>query len=540
MREAALRGQSSERHMVKRVSALAGLTVTATLSGLIREAVIAFSLGTTATADALAIGIFIADVINTLFLTGGVGFAFVPVIKRVRLSRGDDDARALVAALITRVAVAAIGVTVAGLLLFPAAFRSLGQSLPPTQAVHVALVLRGAIVSVAIMAVASALGAALYGFENFVAAACARLGWNAAVVLSLLLLSRLEIAQRASVALVAASLVAGVITITAMRLRDGRPRWRWDHPELRNVMTGAAPGILAVLIGNLLLGFWERTLLARVGEGSIAIVNYAQRASYMASTLSLAVHTVAFNEIVSALHSGGAQRVRAVVESVLRRTLLLLAPLVAIMITARQPIMALLYERGAFGSQSVQRTAGVFGLYALDVMGVFVFGILLRVLYATERPWAATVPTVVMALVAGASDWLLIRAIGLHAIPIGYGIGILAGICTALVQIRAHLRVQLTPAIVRSTLVSSLLASAGAAVVVLIVRLQSLRGAGFGWELSGHGVQHSLILGALILGETLIVAAVALLCGRLWRMREVSELLADLRSWRGATEQGAT
>jgi putative peptidoglycan lipid II flippase len=249
---------------------------------------------------------------------------------------------------------------------------------------------------------------------------------------------------------------------------------------------------------------------------------------------------VAFNEIVSALQRGGGQRVRAVVGSVLRRTLLLLAPLVAIMITARQPIVALLYERGAFGSLSVERTAGVFGFYALDVMPVFVFGILLRVLYATERPWAATLPTVVMAVVAGLSDWILIRAIGLQAIPVGYGIGIFAGIGAALVQIRMHLGVQLTPAVLRSTLVSSVLASAGAAVVVLIVRWQSTEGTGFGWALSGHGVQHSLILGALILGETLVVATVALFCGRLWGMPEVSELLADLRSWRSTAEQGAT
>src|SRR5205807_5891532 len=107
---------------------------------------------------------------------------------------------------------------------------------------------------------------------------------------------------------------------------------------------------------------------------------------------------------------------------VLRRKLLFLGTLVALMVTARQPIIALLYGRGAFSSDNVHVTAGVFGLYAIAVMGVFVLGILLRVLYAIERPWTASLPTVVMAVVAGIADWLLVRRFGVYAIPVGYGI----------------------------------------------------------------------------------------------------------------------
>src|SRR5689334_14716621 len=151
--------------MLKRVGALASLTLTATLSGLVREAAIAFSLGTTGTADALAVGVFLIDLINTLFLTGGVGYAFVPVIKRVRHISGDPDARALMTALVVRIAVIALLVASVSLLCMNQLVSAFAHSITPTQAEHLTAVLRGAVISVAIMAVASSLGAALYGFE---------------------------------------------------------------------------------------------------------------------------------------------------------------------------------------------------------------------------------------------------------------------------------------------------------------------------------------------------------------------------------------
>lgn len=525
--------------MLKRVSALASLTLTATLSGLVREVAIAFSLGTTATADALAIGIFLIDLVNTLFLTGGVGYAFIPVIKRVRHTTGDPDARQLIMALVARIAVLALLVASITLLFMDPLVSAFAHTMTPTQTEHASAVLRGAIVSVAIMAVASSLGAALYGFENFIAATCARVGWNAAIVLTLLLLSRVRVQDRAAAALIIASVVALCVSVIALR-RLGRPTWSWRHPEMKSVMLGAAPGLLAVLMGNLLLGFWERTLLAQLGEGSIAIVNYALRASYMASTLSLAVHTVAFNEIVAALQVGGVAHVRQLVEKVIRQTLLFLGPVAAIMVIARTPIIALLYGRGAFDAMSVDLTSGVFGLYALDIIPVFLLGILLRVLYATERPWMASVPTLVMAAAGGIADWLLLPGLGARAIPVGYGLGLLAGICTALVQIRILMRIRLAAAVARATAISSALALAGGAVV--FVGSQWTVAAAFirDGRLGGDGLPHLIRLGLVILAETAVVGAVVVACARIWQMRELSDLVADLRARRRATQQVAS
>jgi putative peptidoglycan lipid II flippase len=508
----------------RRAGFLAVLTLLATASGLVREAVVAFSFGTSGTADAMALSVFLIDLVNTLFLTGGVGFAFVPVIKRIRRTHGDVDARRLVTALVSRIAIVALALGCLIAAELPRISSGLMSNPLSPAAAHLLPVLRGGIVAASIMAVGSALAASLYGFERFGTAAFARLGWNITMAAALLGLSVLSPISRAAISLLGASVVALLICAFAFWQGTARAEWRWHHPELRTVLLAAAPGLLALAFGNVLLGGWERALLAKTGVGSIAIVNYAQRASYMASTLSLAVHIVAFNEIVTALQTGGSRAVRDLIEGMLRRVLLVLGPLVAVMITAREPIITILYGRGAFGAESIATTGTVFGLYALDVILVFVMGILLRVLYAIERPWQAALTIVVSSLAAGIADTLLISHFGVSAIPIGYGVGLLVGVIAALLQLRVVIDLRLTSALMRAVRLG-----AGIGLLGGIVVSSMTRGAGDILHRWAAGPSHSVVqvalLSSFVLGQVVVIGGISLLAARVLRVPEALDFL---------------
>ncbi|HVE80289.1 MAG TPA: lipid II flippase MurJ [Gemmatimonadaceae bacterium] len=526
--------------MLKRAGVLAALTLLATASGLAREAVAAYALGTSATADAMAVAVFLVDLVNALFLTGGLGYALVPTIQRLRRTGGDATAHALVGAVVARLVLLAAAICLIALAVPRVAARASLGPVDSAVAAHTIALLRGGLVAVAIMAPAGALGAALYAFDRFGVAAWARLGWNAVAALALIALVSLPPLVRAETALVLASLTALGIVAAAFLGPAVRPTLRLTHPALGTVMAAAAPGVVAVIFGNALLGLWERSLLGQLGPGSISVANYAQRASYAASILSLSVHTVAFNSIVTALHSGGGAAVTHLVGRLLRRTLLLLGPLVAVMVIARVEIVALLYGRGAFDPASVRLTADLFGLFSLDVMLVFIMGLLLRVMYALERPWAAALPTIVSAVIAAAADTALIGRFGERAIPIGYGVGLIAGIGTAVAQIRRLAGVRLLGWIARSAALSAGLALVGGTLAWAGARLLLPGDAESPAGVVGAGWRHAAALGGTVVVNGLLAAAAVLALAAVLRVKEVSELVTWLRDWRDGRQPQVT
>ena len=524
--------------MLKRVGLLAALTLLATMSGLVREVVVAYALGTSRTADFMSVGVFLVDLANTLFLTGGVGFAFVPVIKRLRASHGDADAARLVTSLLVRVTLIALPLSLLIAVLLPAFTASTGVSASAPQAPAI-VVLSAGVVAAGLMTIASSGGASLYGFERFGAAALSRIGWNLTLAASLVALAPLSAEARASVALLLASVGAVMITIVAFERARVRRGWSFRHAELGAVLAGAAPGVVSVLAGNLLLGAWERLLLGRIGVGSIAIVNYAWRASYVASALSLSVHTVAFNEILGALHSGGQRAARDVTERTVGRTLLLLVPLVATMFVGRRDIIALLYGRGAFGPDSVLATATVFGLYTLTVIPIFILGVLLRVLYALERPWHAATPTVALAIAAGVTDAVLVSRLGARAIPVGYCVGLVAGITTSVVLLGRLTSIRMGSVVARAIFMGGCLA-VPAGFVAWFIHTAFAQLHPVGAPRLAAGLSGALWLTASLAVQGLAALLAAIVVAYIAGMPEVREVVDAIRRARRARAQAVS
>lgn len=170
------------------------------------------------------------------------------------------------------------------------------------------------------------------------------------------------------------------------RLLPRRPRLT---PELRRLAIIAAPAMLAggVVQVNLLVG----RQVASHFEGAIAWLSYADRLYQLPlGVVGIAVGVVLLPELSRRLQAGDARGGRHALSRAGEIGLALTVPAAVALAAIPLPIVAVLFERGAFGAQDARATALAVAVYGLG-LPAFVMQKVLQPLYFarhdTRRPF---------------------------------------------------------------------------------------------------------------------------------------------------------
>jgi len=511
----------------RRVSALAALTVAATVAGFIRETTIAYRFGTSIYADALAIAVFLFDCCTSIFLVGGFGLAFVPAVTARRQDFGDADAVGLVAAAGTWLFALTAVVAAIGLVAAPFVVEHAFRPDSPARVAATIGVLRGALPSLVIYAVATGIGAGLYGLDLYNPAALGRVAWNAGIAGTLVVAGGVPPVTAITLGLLVGSAAFAVPPLAALARVGARMRPRLRHQALVPLLRTAAPGIVLISASTILLGSWERFLLAGLSVGSIATVYYALRASQIASTVSLAFHTAAFGDIAKAARPGGDRDAAArLIARVFRQSLLVIVPLACFMAIDREPIIAVLFGRGAFSASAVVATGRLFGIYATATVPVLIVGLVVRVLYAASAAWSGMIVLILASIIAGAVDWSQLARLGEAAIPVGYLVGMVASVIIGAVVMERRLQRPVIRDLTRTLLVSgSLCVVAAGACFAVRVGLVSI-----GLP-PGCSDRAMCAIGRLAVDGPVYVTAFAV-TGIVCNVREIRSAAAWMKQWR--------
>jgi len=148
--------------------------------------------------------------------------------------------------------------------------------------------------------------------------------------------------------------------------------------------------LVPVLLGNSLLQLcliMDRSFFGtQLGEGSAAALSFGGNLFVtITSVFIVAMTTVVFPRLSRFALDRDFAGVRQLLSTAFKILLLILVPYLVLVITYNQEIIALVYERGAFTSQSTQMTAQAFLFYSLAVVGYVGQEIFNRVFYALKK-----------------------------------------------------------------------------------------------------------------------------------------------------------
>jgi len=376
----------NENEVVTRAAGIVGIfTFLSRILGLARDMLIANFFGSGMSADAFFVAFRIPNLLRRLFAEGSFSVAFIPVFTEYLQTRSKKDAFLLARVVSTFLVLILTVVTILGIIFSPLIVRIIAPGFGGMGEKYALTVFLTRIMFPYIFLV-SVLGlfmGILNSLKHFAAPAMAPVFLNLSMIASLLFLAP---SMKTPTVGLAIGVIGGGILQLALQIPflmgkglSFAIKWNPGHPALKRIGMLMLPTIFgsAIYQINQLVG----TLLASLlREGSVSYLYYADRlVQFPLGVFAIAISTAALPSLSREAANGDLARVKETLSHALRLTMFITIPAMVGLIVLRQPIIRLLFQRGAFDSFATGMTSRALlyyslGLWSFAALRVFVSG----------------------------------------------------------------------------------------------------------------------------------------------------------------------
>jgi putative peptidoglycan lipid II flippase len=347
----------------------------------------------------------------------------------------------------------------------------------------------------------------LQALEQFTAPAMVGIPQNLLIILAILFLGPVVGIGGVAIGLLAAGAAQVLIQAPGLAGQGFKYRLALDlkDPGIRRIGRLVLPVVLGTSAGQLGLVV-DRMLASGLPAGSISALNYAQRVSALPfGIFTVAVSTVLYPRLAQAAAGADWEGYRRSLAAGIRAIAFLTLPMMVGLIVLREPIVRVLFERGAFDARGTEATAFALLFFGVGLLTMSLADLLSRAYFAvqdTVTPLLIGVGAVAVNIVL---NLLLIRRLAHGGLALGTSLASLFSAAMLLLLLRRRV-----PGVGRLQTLRSVLVSAGAA-VTMGVAVRWAYPATSNWFRPGFlgGVLH---LGAVIAlgGAVYLVTAVLL------------------------------
>ena len=364
---------SETAKITKAAGVVSAATLLSRVFGLVRDIVIAAFFGAGPAADAFFVAFRIPNLLRRLFAEGSLTISFIPVFTEYLLKRGRDEAFALARSSWWILTMTLVVVSVLGVLLSPLIVKIIAPgfiSSPDKFDLTVLLtrIMFPYIFFIGLVALAMGI---LNTLGHFAAPACSPALLSVAMVSSVLLISpRLE---KPVLGLAVGVMIGGGLQLTlqipflvrrGFRLLVRGPLYHAAIKRIALLMTPAVFGAAVYQI-NILVGTLLATLLP---EGSVSYLYYADRmVQFPLGVFAIALATAVLPSLSKQAAMNDMEGLRSSFSYALRLVFFITIPAMTGLIILREPIISLLFQRGAFDAASSRLTAEAVLYYAVGL-----------------------------------------------------------------------------------------------------------------------------------------------------------------------------
>jgi len=371
-------------------------TAASRVAGLAREVVAAGYYGISGPMSAFTIAFQVPNLIRALFADAALQPAFVPVFTELLGKKDYKEAFRLASTMLLLVTMALGAVTALFILLAPVIMplfapgfegEILDLTVALSQVLFPILVLLG---------VSGIVVGILNSYDRFGAFAISPLFWNLTIILVLVVLEPMFEGQDRIYAYAIGILVGTAVQllIPAWDLRNTPYRFSfsfdWRNPKVRRVLVLMLPVTISLgLINfNLLINSFFGSL---VSEQAPAAIDKAFRIYQLPQGIfSVAIATVLFPTLARFANAGEIDSLRSTMANGMRQILFVLVPAAAAMLVLADPMIRLIYQRGAFDAHETEVVATALFWFAFSLPTNGLFLLLTRTFFSLQRPWVPT------------------------------------------------------------------------------------------------------------------------------------------------------
>ena len=511
---------------VRALATVGGLTGISRILGFVRDILMAAGLGTGPVADAFFVAFRFPNFFRRLFAEGAFNAAFVPQFARRLEADGQDAARAYAESVLAVLLAALLTFTLIAVLAMPWLMHAIapGFADDPAKFADAVQLTRLTFPYLMFMALVALYGGILNSLYKFAAFAAAPVVLNVFFIVALaLVIPWTGAAGRVLAWTVTLAGMAqfGLLVWRARRagIALGLPRPRLS-PEVRRTLRLMGPGVLSA--GALQLNLVVGTIIASWQDEAVSYLYYADRVYQLPlGLIGIAFGVVLLPELSRKLRADDSTAALRALNRGLELAMLLSLPAAVALLTIPQPIIAVLFERGAFDAQSARATAHALAAFALGVPAYVLVKILQPAFYAREdtvRPLRAAVAGVATNITLSLLLFLVLGHVGI-ALATAAAAWVDSGLLALWLRRRGYLRLdnQCWRRLPRMVLASALMG--GALVATHRGLLTPWLDAGPAWAIPALAI---LVLGGAVLYGVLALATGAGELADLRRLRRGS------------------
>ncbi len=378
---------SHETSSVARATGLIALgNISSRVLGLAREMILSYLFGAGSAVDAFKIAIIVPRSLYDLLIGGHVNSALVPVLSDYAGRENRRELWELVNLLLGLVTVALL-IMILGLeILAPLIIRLVGGEASDQTirtATNLLRVTAPALLFLSLFAVVSGM---LYGLKRFRLPAFAATVFNGTIVASTIIFERQLGITAAALGWLIGAVVQLAIQYPDLRDAPLRPKLRGalSHPGVRTIGLLYIPVLASLGLDVLINRPFSYNLASRTGEGNISYMDWATTLiqfphGLVATAISIAVLPTLSQQAARAINEG-LDAFKNTLGFGLRLAITLILPATFGLFVLATPVVALLFQHGAFTASDTDATSLALRLYliglpfaAIDLLLVFAF-----------------------------------------------------------------------------------------------------------------------------------------------------------------------
>jgi putative peptidoglycan lipid II flippase len=509
----------SSRRLARSTAIFSAATGLSRVLGLFREIVAANYFGARGSINAFTVAFQIPNLVRALVADAALSSAFVPVFGEL-LEKGERARAWRVASTVFWLFLLVVGGLTALFVLVAPFLMPLLTTEYEDLTVVLSQILFPLVVLIGLFGIVTGI---LNTYGQFSIPALTPVFWNLAIIVGLVVGVPQADTEEGKLYVYAASIVVGtliqlLLPLPWLRGLDGRLRLVLDvrDPAVRQVFKLMLPVMLGLglinvsaVIGTVVAATWiDATIAPNAIDKAFRVYMLPQ------GMFSVAVATVLFPSLARLAARGDEDGFRDTVSRGLRQINFLLLPAAAASIVLAEPIVRLLYERGAFDPEETTVVAQCLAAFSVGLAFNGMMLMLNRGFFSLQQPWLPTFVALAV-LVVNVALYAWLEKLGAWGIPLAISCANVVGVALLLVALRRRLGSLHVSATARSFLLVSLASVVLAAVSYAV------------WWALDEALGRSLPAQVASVGTALAAGGAAYLgAARLLRLRELAALLS--------------
>ncbi|MEE0776935.1 MAG: murein biosynthesis integral membrane protein MurJ, partial [Bacillota bacterium] len=369
-------------NITKAAAVIVVMNFVAKLLGFVREMAIAGAFGATMYTDAYLVAYTLPYSLQAV-LGSALVTVTVPLLTKYLLEENKKEAFLVGNYFLNLVALVMLIVTILGIAFAPILVKITAPLFDGETAALAVQLTRIMFPAILFMSIGMVLSGYLNANHRFLVSASAPALCSAIIIISVCLVSRIQgLAIGTLLGFVGFMLIhLPSVAQTGFRYQA---KLSWHHPDVRAAMVSLVPIVLGTSV-NQIYYIINRIFASGLAEGSISALNYASKVVNLPGGIFVAAMAVAiYPYLTEYAMKGEEERLDRVIHKGVGLVMFLGIPSAVGLMVLRQPIITLLFQRGAFDATATAMTSSALLWYAIGLLPFAVVLVMVKVFYAFE------------------------------------------------------------------------------------------------------------------------------------------------------------